>query len=87
MDAHNGENGKTAIANTVSAAETKGSPLSGTTLVHGAPKVVHVHNGGDAWRGGEVTVEEIDESEKGWFAYFKTRNFYIVLLLGYEQHP
>lgn len=31
-----------------------------------------------------VDVEEIDESKKGWFAYFRTRNFYIVLVLGYS---
>ena len=30
-----------------------------------------------------TTVGEIEESEKGWFAYFKTRDFYIVLALGY----
>ena len=29
------------------------------------------------------TVEEIQESKKGRFAYFKTKDFYIVLLLGY----
>lgn len=29
------------------------------------------------------SVEEIEASEKGWLAYFKTRNFYIVLVLGY----
>lgn len=28
-------------------------------------------------------IEAIEASEKGWLAYFKTRNFYIVLLLGY----
>lgn len=29
------------------------------------------------------SVEEIEASEKGWLAYFKTRYFYIVLVLGY----
>lgn len=29
------------------------------------------------------SVEAIEASEKGWLAYFKTRNFYIVLVLGY----
>ena len=28
-------------------------------------------------------IEDIEESKKGWFAYFRTRNFYIVLVLGY----
>lgn len=30
-----------------------------------------------------VTNEEIEASENGELAYFKTRNFYIVLVLGY----
>lgn len=30
-----------------------------------------------------TTVEEVQASKKGWFAYFKTRDFYIVLVLGY----
>lgn len=30
-----------------------------------------------------ASVEEIEASGKGWLAYFKTRNFYIVLVLGY----
>lgn len=29
------------------------------------------------------SVEAIEASEKSWLAYFKTRNFYIVLVLGY----
>ena len=28
------------------------------------------------------TVQELQESKKGYFAYLRTRNFYIVLLLG-----
>lgn len=31
---------------------------------------------------GGVTVEDIVESKKGRFAYFRTRHFWIVLLLG-----
>lgn len=87
MDTHNGENGKKAVANNVSAGETKGLPLSTAAPVHGAPEVVYLPNGGDAWRSGEVTAEEIDESKKGWFAYLQTRDFYVVLLLGYELFP
>lgn len=30
-----------------------------------------------------TTVEELQATKKGWFAYFKTRDFYIVLALGY----
>jgi len=32
-----------------------------------------------------VDIEDIDESKKGWFAYFRTRNFYIVFVLGYAK--
>lgn len=32
-------------------------------------------------------VDEIEESKKGRFAYFKTKNFYIVLALGYRILP
>ena len=74
--------GKTAVANTVSAGGNGGSPPSSTAPVHGAPQVADADHGDGPYRDGEVTVEEIDESKKGWFAYFQTRDFYIVLLLG-----
>lgn len=31
---------------------------------------------------GITTAEAIDSSKKGYFAYFNTREFYVVLLLG-----
>ena len=30
----------------------------------------------------ETTADEIEEGKAGWFTYLKTRNFWIVLLLG-----
>lgn len=31
----------------------------------------------------EIAGDMIEDSEGGWFAYLKTRNFYVVLALGY----
>jgi hypothetical protein len=33
----------------------------------------------------EIAGDETDESGNDWFAYLKTRNFYIVLALGYVE--
>lgn len=84
MDAGTGEKGHTAVANTVPAGEIKHSPTDSTVPIHGPPEVVETYNREGANRE-EVTVDEIDESKKGWFAYFKTKDSYVVLLLGYKQ--
>ncbi|KAI9696437.1 MAG: hypothetical protein M1836_005715 [Candelina mexicana] len=48
-------------------------------IVHGQPELIgangYQHNG-------ERTVEAVDEQSKGWFAYFRTKNFYIALIIG-----
>jgi hypothetical protein len=31
-------------------------------------------------------IDELENQEKSWFAYLKTRDFYIVLILGYATH-
>ena len=36
-------------------------------------------NGADQDR----TIDDVREEKKGWFAYLKTRDFYILLALGY----
>ncbi|KAL8857606.1 MAG: hypothetical protein Q9178_005771 [Gyalolechia marmorata] len=55
------------------------SPSSGGVRpAHGAPEVTGV----DEDTAAVTTVEEVEASKKGWFAYFKTRDFYIVLVLG-----
>lgn len=33
--------------------------------------------------GGETTVEALANRKKGWFAYVRTKDFWIVLVLGY----
>lgn len=50
--------------------------------VHGAPEIIRV-NDALGTQAAVADIEEIEEREKGWFAYFRTRNFYIVLVLGY----
>ncbi|KAL8905835.1 MAG: hypothetical protein Q9171_006519 [Xanthocarpia ochracea] len=55
------------------------SPSSGGVRpAHGAPEVTGI----DEDTAAVTTVEEVEASKKGWFAYFKTRDFYIVLVLG-----
>lgn len=48
--------------------------------MHGAPEFVDINNSNGYGEG--RTVEEIEESKRGWFAYSKTKDFYIVLVLG-----
>ena len=53
------------------------SPLSTS------PQDVNIKNGlGEAEAVGGITVEELENSNRGWFAYLRTRNFYLVLVLG-----
>ncbi|MCJ1235656.1 hypothetical protein MMC14_003627 [Varicellaria rhodocarpa] len=69
--------GKNQVGTEVRTEEEGGSKSSSSNdraIGHGAPEVIGIE--------GERTVEEIEESKKGWFAYFKTKDFYIVLLLG-----
>ena len=33
--------------------------------------------------GQQQSVEEMDRKDTHWYAYFKTRDFYLILLLGY----
>ena len=73
--------GKNQVGTEVRTEEEGGSKSSSSNdraIGHGAPEVIGIE--------GERTVEEIEESKKGWFAYFKTKDFYIVLLLGYVCH-
>jgi len=52
------------------------------TPIHSAPELIGVKDGLGT-QGPRADIEDIEESKKGWFAYFRTRNFYIVLVLGY----
>ena len=50
-------------------------------VTHAAPEIIGVLDRSRA--GGDTAIDEIEESKTGWFAYFTTRNFWIVLVLGY----
>ncbi|MCJ1269089.1 hypothetical protein MMC22_008978 [Lobaria immixta] len=69
-------NGKT--PDTVTTTETRASSPRTST-----PGLVDTNGNNPALSSEDATiVDEIEESKKGRFAYFKTRNFYIVLALG-----
>ena len=53
--------------------DTKEFPSSNTVPVHGT----------DDESAGERDADAIQGSKGRWFAYLKTREFYLVLLLGY----
>lgn len=48
---------------------------SSSPIIHGTPNIIE-----DSAT--PTAVEDVDESKKGWTAYFRTRDFYIVLVLG-----
>ncbi len=68
-----------------SARDNKHLPLSSISPVHAAPEVIGISDEAERESAGG-NVDEIQASKRGWFAYFKTRDFYIVLLLGYLLH-
>ena len=49
----------------------------------GAPELIGVKDGSHVEP--DITIDEIEDSNHGWFTYFKTRTFWIVLVLGYIQ--
>jgi len=51
--------------------ESKGLPSSSSLPVYAQPETTALE-----------TPDEIEEGKAGWFTYLKTRNFWIVLLLG-----
>ncbi len=61
--------------------EHNGFQSSSSSPAHGAPEAIGLNNANGYGHG--RTVAEIEQSKRGWFAYLKTKNFYIVLVLGY----
>ncbi|KAL8729616.1 MAG: hypothetical protein Q9181_004940 [Wetmoreana brouardii] len=58
---------------------------SDVKAVHRAPELIKADDKDDApvpVQDAVTTAEELEASHNGWFAYFKTRDFYIVLGLG-----
>ena len=74
--------GKVPTEQVLPAGKAIGASSSTSSPIHAAPELIGVNNG-PATQNPRADIEEIEESEQGWFAYFRTRNFYIVLVLGY----
>ena len=62
--------------------DAKHPPSTNSSPVHTTPELVGISEGAGG-KGAEGIANDIQASKGGWFAYFKTRNFYLVLLLGY----
>lgn len=76
MEYYDGKGAPERVLPAGDAAPTCASPVN-----HGAPEFIGVNS----QTGATTTIDEIEESKKGWFAYFGTRNFWIVLVLGYPD--
>lgn len=83
MHAHSGEALAIEHIHTVPR-DTKGLPSSTTYPLDAAPEVLGIHDGAESESAAE-NVEAIQGSRGGWFAYLRTRDFYLVLLLGYGR--
>lgn len=82
MDTHLGD--LTAIEQIPSVShDTKEFPSSSTVPVHATPEVVAIDDKPAGERDGDH-LDTIQGSKGRWFAYLKTREFYFVLLLGYD---
>lgn len=71
----------------VNNSEPKGGTMTATETAverHGEPQVVATEGGAVE---GETTIQEIQAGRSGWFAYLKTRNFYVVLVAGFVRPP
>ena len=84
MDIHNGKSSATEQVDPITD-DTKGFPLASSPNPHAAPEVIGVGYGAGSESAG-VNADEIQASTGGWFAYLKTRNFYLVLILGYGNY-
>lgn len=81
MDTHIGKTSAIEQINPITD-DTKDLPSSSPSPQRTAPEVTAIGDGAEGESAGE-NADEIQASKAGWFAYLKTRNFYIVLLLGY----
>ncbi|KAL8782101.1 MAG: hypothetical protein Q9213_005712 [Squamulea squamosa] len=77
MGGHDGKSGATEHCAPPTAGNDSPT-LSGIRPAHAPPEVT----GTNEETAAVTTVEDVEASKKGWFAYFKTREFYIVLVLG-----
>lgn len=83
MENHRGGKEGGVIEHYTPAPAEQTSPFpNGAKPVHGAPEVTGVKDDASPADNIVASVEDIEASRRGWFAYVKTRDFYIVLLLG-----
>ena len=89
MDTHRGELSSVEHIQPIHR-DTKELPSSTAFPVHAAPEIIGIDDGAEGEGAGEI-ADEIRAGKGGWFAYLKTRDFYLVLLLGYgitvTPHP
>lgn len=64
-------NGKSSTIEQIAPIEDSNDLSGSHASAHGQPEVTEMS-----------TADEIDQGKRGWFAYLRTRNFYIVLMLG-----
>lgn len=83
MDTHAGKSSAIEQIDPITG-DAKGVPSSSSNSppLHAAPEILQVGDGAEGESAGE-NGDGIQAGGGGWFAYFKTRNFYLVLLLGY----
>jgi hypothetical protein len=56
-------------------------------MAHASPEIVEAPVDEEHQQETDDIVEAVDKSKRGYFAYFKTKEFYTVMLLGYVQLP
>ena len=81
MDTHIGKTSAIEQINPITD-DSKHLPSSSPSPQRTVPEVIASGDGAQGENVGENS-DEIQAGKAGWFAYLKTRNFYIVLLLGY----
>ena len=82
MDNHDGKTSAIEQIDPITG-DTRDLPSSSPSSQRTAPEVIGIGDGAEGGSAGE-NADEIQAGKAGWFAYLKTRNFYIVLLLGYS---
>jgi hypothetical protein len=64
--------------------DSHGNSSGKSSPAHAAAEEVRASGDAEYLRDADVNaVEAVDESKKGRFAYFKTKEFYTVMVLGY----
>ena len=81
MDTHGGKSSTIAHIDPITG-DIKALPSRSSSPTHAAPEITAIGKGAEGERAGE-NADPAEANKGGWFAYLRTRNFYLVLLLGY----